>query len=57
MLCKFSEYILVSKAVYIFCSPTGQHRKDEEFGKVSPCRQIPAIDDSGFFLFERYMNS
>lgn len=31
----------------------GQHRTNEEYTEVCPCKQVPAIDDHGFCLFER----
>ena len=34
---------------------TGEHRKDEEFGRVCASRQVPAISDGDFCLFERYI--
>jgi glutathione S-transferase len=30
----------------------GEHKKDEEFGKVCPTREVPAICDGDFCLFE-----
>ena len=34
-----------------------QQKTDEELGRVCPVRQVPAIDDKGFPLFERLVSS
>ena len=34
-------------------SNVGQHKKNEEFGRVCATRLIPAIRDGDFCLFER----
>ena len=40
--------------VYISPKITGAHKKNEDLGKVNPRRTIPAMDDNGFYLSERY---
>ena len=35
---------------------SGQHRKDETFKKACPTNTVPAIDDDGFCLFERWVS-
>lgn len=34
--------------------PVGETKTNEEFLKVCPAQTVPAIDDHGFKLFERY---
>ena len=40
-----------------FMSCAGQHKTDEELGKVNPNRLLPTICDDGFCLFERFAHN
>lgn len=49
----------MSTLVYEFASanvpiPTVENRTNEEFTNVCAVKTVPAIDDNGFKLFERY---
>jgi glutathione S-transferase len=50
---KIIEVPVTYKTIQVF---KGEN-KTEEYSRINPNHQIPAIDDNGFILFERYFFS